>query len=334
MNASTTLTYEAILASQQRTPAWRVEDLIGGERRLDFTKPFMPEGLADVEPLRFLSPDERRTLNQIRGHEYLSIFGLVEEFILPFVLDHARARLRGDNHRVRALLQFAGEEAKHIHLFKRFREEFVADFGTVCNVIGPPEAVAAEVLKRHPLAVALLILHIEWMTQKHYLQGVKDNREIDPLFRSLLKHHWMEEANHAKLDMLMVQALGESASREERAAAFEQYLDLGMFLDRGLAVRVLRLGQDEVGGEGGAHQLALVQPAQHGQRHGAVAALAPVAAVGHVVVAVHEVAHGFPSRSKIRQPHFRIFPCQNHSMSARFQGRLGRRIRVFRLCFA
>ena len=238
MNAKTTLTYESILATQQRTPAWRVEDLIGGERRLDFRKPFMPEGLAGVEPLQFLSRDERRTLNQIRGHEYLSIFGLVEEFILPFVLDHARPRLRDDDHRVRALLQFAGEEAKHIQLFKRFREAFVADFGTSASIIGPPEAVAAEVLKRHPLAVALLILHIEWMTQKHFLEGVKDNGDLDPLFRSLLKHHWLEEANHAKLDTLMVQALGEGCSLEERMGAFEQYLELGMFIDQGLAAQL------------------------------------------------------------------------------------------------
>jgi hypothetical protein len=235
MNAKTTLTYETILATQQRTPAWKVEDLIGGERRLDFRKPFLPEGLAGVESLSFLSRDERRTLNQIRGHEYLAIFGLVEEFILPFVLDHARPRLRDDDHRVRALLQFAGEEAKHIQLFKRFREAFEAGFGTPTPIIGPPEAVAAEVLKRPPLAVALLILHIEWMTQKHYLEGVKDNGDLDPLFRSLLKHHWMEEAGHAKLDTLMVQALGESSSLEERLAAFEQYLGLGMFIDQGLA---------------------------------------------------------------------------------------------------
>ena len=235
MNAKTTLTFETILASQERTPAWRVEDLIGGERRLDFSRPFLPEGLAGVESLDFLSRDERRTLNQIRGHEYLSIFGLVEEFILPFVLDHARPRLRDDDHRVRALLQFAGEDAKHIQLFKRFRESFVAGFGSPCPVIGPPEAVAAEVLKRDPLAVALLILHIEWMTQKHFLEGVKDNGDIDPLFRSLLKHHWMEESHHAKLDMLMVQALGERCSLEERMAAFNQYLELGLFIGNGLA---------------------------------------------------------------------------------------------------
>src|SRR5712692_3008211 len=115
-------TYESTLAASERI-TWQVDDLIGTDKRLDFTKPFMPEALARVEPLSFLTPSEKRTLNQIRGHGYLYIFGLVEEFILPFVLDHARSRLEGDDFRTRAFIGFAAEEAKHIHLFKRFREE-------------------------------------------------------------------------------------------------------------------------------------------------------------------------------------------------------------------
>ena len=123
--------YQAALAASE-VIHWRVEDIIGGEKRLDFNKPFMPESLARVEELAFLDNEEKLLLNQIRGNAYLSIFGLVEEFILPFVLDHARPQLSGDDYRVRALLQFAGEEAKHIQLFKRFREEFEDGFGTTC----------------------------------------------------------------------------------------------------------------------------------------------------------------------------------------------------------
>src|SRR6266550_3701656 len=137
---------------------WRIEDIIGGENRLDFAKPFMPESLARVAQLTFLTPDEKRILNQIRGNTYLCIFGLVEEFILPFVVDHARPQLQGDDYRVRALLQFAGEEAKHIQLFKRFRQEFENGFGTECAVIGPPEAIANAILAHSPLGVALAIL--------------------------------------------------------------------------------------------------------------------------------------------------------------------------------
>jgi hypothetical protein len=230
-------TYEAALAASERI-RWRVEDIIGGDKRLDFTRPFLPENLARVEPLGVLRPVERLALNQIRGHGYLYMFGLVEEFILPFVLDHARPHLSGDDYRVRALLQFASEEAKHIQLFKRFRAEFEQGFGSPCAVIGPPQAVADFVLAHEPLAVALAILHIEWMTQAHYVESVKDDGHLDPQFKSLLKHHWMEEAQHAKLDTLMVEALAEGRTEADILAAVEGYLDIGGFLDRGLAQQV------------------------------------------------------------------------------------------------
>ena len=226
-------TYKASLAASQRAN-WRIEDIIGGDKRLDFSKPFMPESLARVEPLDFLSADEKRTLNQIRGHAYLCTFGLVEEFILPFLLDHARPQLQGDDYRVRALLQFAGEEAKHIHLFKRFREEFERGFGKSCAVIGPPEAIARAILAHDPLAVALTILHIEWMSQRHYLDSVKDDQEMDPQFKSLLKHHCMEEAQHARLDTLMVEALAAGRGPLEIEKAVEEYVEIGGFLDGGL----------------------------------------------------------------------------------------------------
>jgi hypothetical protein len=229
--------YQAALAASQRIN-WRIEDIIGGDKRLDFTRPFMPEALAQTERLSFLRPDERRVLNQIRGHGYLYIFGLVEEFILPFVLDHARARLDGDDHRIRALLQFANEEAKHIHLFKRFRSEFEAGFGSVCAVIGPADEIAKAVLAHHPLGVALAILHIEWMTQRHYLDSVKDDISIDPQFASLLKHHWMEECQHAKLDTLMVTSMADACSAAEIAKGVEDYLAIGGFIDRGLEQQV------------------------------------------------------------------------------------------------
>jgi hypothetical protein len=230
-------TYQGALEAATKIN-WQVEDLIGGDKQLDFTKPFLPESLARVEPLWFLTPDEKLALNQIRGNGYLYMFGLVEEFILPFVLDHARPQLHGDDYRVRALLQFAGEEAKHIQLFKRFREEFERGFGTPCAVIGPPSEIARAILAHHPLSVALAIMHIEWMTQRHYKDSVKDDQDLDPQFKSLLKHHWMEEAQHAKLDTLMVEALADACSPEELDRAVEGYVAIGGFLDGGLKQQV------------------------------------------------------------------------------------------------
>lgn len=229
--------YQATLAAGQDTP-WRIEDIIGGDKRLDFSKPFMPESLAWVDQLDFLTPDEKKILNQIRGNTYLCIFGLVEEFILPFVLDEARPHLREDDYRVRALLQLASEEAKHIQLFKTFRDEFAAGFGTECAVIGPAEDVAQAVLAHQPLAVAIAILQIEWMSQRHYVDSIKDDQELDPQFKSLLRHHWMEEAQHAKTDTLMVESLAEGKSEAEIMEAIEEFLDIGGFLDNGLKQQV------------------------------------------------------------------------------------------------
>ncbi|TAH34323.1 MAG: hypothetical protein EYC70_15360 [Planctomycetota bacterium] len=231
-------TWKDTLAAAHKA-GWRLEDVLPEGSRLDFSRPFLPESLARTRDLDFLSASERTLLNQIRGHAYLCVFGLVEEFILPFVLDHARPELGADDWRTRALLQFAGEEAKHIHLFKRFRERFEDGFGARCEVIGPPEAIAKAVLAHSPLAVALTILHIEWMTQAHWLQGVKDDQELDPLFKSLLRHHWMEEAQHARLDTLMVQALAAGLDQDQIRAAVDEYLQIGGMLDAGLSQQTL-----------------------------------------------------------------------------------------------
>ena len=225
--------YENALASSLRAQ-WQLDDVLRADQDLDFSRNFMPESLARTAALTSLSADEQRTLNQISAHQYLSIFGIVEEFILPFLFDHARPALRGDDWRVRALLNFATEEAKHIHLFKRYHAAFQRGFLVHCDVIGPSEAIGAKILSHDPLAVGLVILMIEWMTQQHYLGSIRDDGDIDPLFKSLMRHHWMEEAQHAKLDTLIVDALAEGRSDEEIDRVMDEFFEIGAFLDEGL----------------------------------------------------------------------------------------------------
>jgi hypothetical protein len=90
------------------------------------------------------------------------------------------------------------------------------------------------VLSHSSLGVGFAILHIEWMTLRHYIEGVKDNQDLDPQFRSLLKHHWLEESQHTKLDTLIVEALAEAASEKEIEQAVQEYADIGGFLDNGI----------------------------------------------------------------------------------------------------
>jgi hypothetical protein len=228
--------YERTLASSMRAQ-WQLDDVLRADQDLDFSRNFMPESLARTAAIGSLSPDEQRVLNQISAHQYLSIFGIVEEFILPFLLDHSRTVIRDDDWRIRAILTFAGEEAKHIHLFKRFHEAFTRGFPVECQVIGPSEAIGKEVLSHDPFAVGLVILMIEWMTQQHYLGSIRDDGDLDPLFKSLMLHHWKEESQHAKLDTLIVDALGEGRSDEQIDKAIDEFFEIGGFLDDGLKVQ-------------------------------------------------------------------------------------------------
>ncbi|WP_205480874.1 diiron oxygenase [Sphingomonas arenae] len=228
--------YQQTLAASLRG-AWQLDDVLREDQELDFSQPFLPESLARTADLAELSPQERLLLNQISAHEYLCMFGVVEEFILPFLLDHARPSLNDDDWRVRAILNFASEEAKHIHLFKRFHAAFLRGFPVQPKMIGPSEAIGAEVLRHDPLSVGLVILMIEWMTQAHYLGSVRDDTGLDPLFKELLRNHWIEEAQHAKLDTLIVEALAEGRTAEQIDEAIDGFFEIGGFLDTGLAAQ-------------------------------------------------------------------------------------------------
>jgi hypothetical protein len=213
---------------------WQVDDIIGGARTLDFRKPFLPDTWVEAAALGDLSAAEQLTVNHIRSHSYLYLFGFVEEYILPFVVEHVQSRLdKATRAEIRALLHFAEEESKHIELFQRFGEEFQAGFNSPCGVIGPARAVAAQILSKSPLGVALSILHLEWMTQLHYVASVKDNHALDAQFCSLLRHHWLEEAQHAKLDTLIVESLVQHLSESEIATGIDDYLAIGGMFDAG-----------------------------------------------------------------------------------------------------
>lgn len=230
--------YQTLLETSQRVN-WRVEDIIGGQKRLDFSKPFVPEVFAGTARLSFLAPHERLALNHIRAHCYLAMFELVETFILPFISAQVGdAANDEDPHRAPAYANFAAEEAKHIALFQRFKHEFAEGFGIPCPVIGPADAIGKAILAHSPLSVAILVLGIEWMSQGHYVESVKDDSVLDPQFKSLLKHHWVEEVQHAKLDGMLVRAMAASCAPAEIERAIDEYLEMIAFLDAGLKKQI------------------------------------------------------------------------------------------------
>ncbi len=221
--------YADCLANSKRV-AWKEEDIFAG-KNFDFSKRFLPNRLSGVDDITCLNDKQKRQLNQIMGNAYCHIFAFVEEFIIPMVTQEALQDTYGDEVRLRSLLRFAEEELKHQELFRRSMALFDQGFGTQCGLISGREDVAKIVLSKSPLAVLYLTTMIEWFTQLHYLEHVRDHSGLDELFRDLLKFHWLEEAQHAKLDTLLINEIFEKMPLKEREAAVDQLLELGGAID-------------------------------------------------------------------------------------------------------
>ncbi len=217
--------------------AWTVEDVYRG-RDFDFAKPFLPERIAGVSGITCLNDDERRMLNQIRGNAYCHIFAFVEEYIVPMVLANAGRDIYGDETRLWSLLRFAEEEVKHQEMLRRACEQFDEGFGVSCGLIPGREVVADVVLGKSELTALLLTSLIEWFTQLHYVEHVRDSEELDGLFRDILRFHWIDESRHAQLDSLLIDEVAVDLTLEERERAVDELLELGGAIDGLLAQQV------------------------------------------------------------------------------------------------
>lgn len=212
--------------------AWRLNDVFPEGVSLDFSKPFMPNSMFVGHDLECLDDAERLKLNQIFGNAYRYLFYFVEAYIIDMAMRHAEAELYGDDDNLRAMLRFAEEEVKHQQMFARFGEMFDRGFGSKCELVESPQAVAQVILAKSPLAVTLVTLHLEIITQAHYVDCMRDRNDIEPLFQSLFKYHWLEEAQHAKLDALEIAKLREGASPEVVQQAIDDYFAIaGAFAD-------------------------------------------------------------------------------------------------------
>jgi hypothetical protein len=228
--------YETCLEGSVKR-AWTVDDCFRG-RDFDFAKPFLPDRIAGVNAIGCLSDDEKRLLNQIRGNSYCHIFAFVEEYIVPMVVDHARRDVYGDETRLWTLLRFAEEEVKHQEMLRRACDQFEAGFGTTCGLVPGREEVACAVLATSPLTALLLTSMIEWFTQLHYVEHVRDRGELDELFRDILRFHWIDESRHARLDTLLIDEVADSLTADEREKAVDELLELGGAVDGLLAQQV------------------------------------------------------------------------------------------------
>jgi hypothetical protein len=225
--------YQQVLETSHRVN-WRLEDLVGAGKSLDFSRPLLPETFARTGTLSFLNEKERLLLNHIRTRGYLALFELVETFIVPLVSELS-AELAGDEEgRASALDNFVVEEEKHRKLFVTVLREFDEHFPVRCGFIGPAEEICKTVLAHSRMSIMIATLGLEWMSQAHYVEAVHDDSNLDRQFKSLLRHHWLEEAQHAKLDTLVLLAMAKTATPDAVDAAIGEFFEIGSFLDGGL----------------------------------------------------------------------------------------------------
>ena len=229
-------TYQDCLDNSKKV-SWSEDDIFAG-KNFDFSKRFLPNKLTGVDEIGCLNDDEKRQLNQIMGNGYCHIFAFVEEFIIPTIMEEAMKDAYGNEVKLRSLLRFAEEELKHQELFRRSIDLFGQGFGIECGLIPGREEVAKVVRSKSKLAVLILTSVIEWFTQLHYIEHVRDDSDLDGLFRDLLRFHWMEEAQHAKQDMLLISDLAEKLTLEERETAIDEVIELGGAIDGLLAQQI------------------------------------------------------------------------------------------------
>jgi hypothetical protein len=205
---------------------WDIErDVIRG-RRLDTGAKFLPDGLSKIASVDFLTEEEGRFASQIQGRTYANMFGLVERFIAPKVLDVGRAHALGDQTAFEAMIRFADEELKHQELFRRM--ERLAAEGMPAGYTFLPQAneVAAAVLGKRTWAVLALICHIELFVLAHYRQAIEPDGAASELWKDVFTFHAREESQHAILDELEWMRENGSLTAAERDAAVDDLIAL------------------------------------------------------------------------------------------------------------
>jgi hypothetical protein len=98
--------------------------------------------------------------------------------------------------------------------------------------------VARVILSKSPMAVMLVTLHLELITQAHYVECMREAQGMEPLFQSLFKYHWLEEAQHAKIDVLELAKMRKDAPAEVVQQAIDDYFEIagafaGLLADQG-----------------------------------------------------------------------------------------------------
>ena len=205
-------------------------DVIRG-RKFDFAKKFLPDGLSKIDRLDFLSAKERRLASQVQGRTYANMFGLVERFIGPKILEVSRDHWLGDQTAFEALVRFTDEELKHQEMFRRIEALCAEGMPAGYAFLPQPNDVAGVVLGKPTWSVLALICHIELFVLAHYRQAIENDAQLSELWTDVFTFHAREEAQHAIMDEIEWRRADATLSAAQRDQGVDELIALVAAVD-------------------------------------------------------------------------------------------------------
>ena len=116
-------------------------------------------------------------------------------------------------------------------LFREVRASVDGTLGFPLALLPGAPDVARAVLSKNTGAVLLLTSAIEWLTQQHYLCCFESDDSLDPFTKHIFKSHWLEEAQHARMDHLETLRAFRAMSVAERDRAIDDLIELLSAMD-------------------------------------------------------------------------------------------------------
>jgi hypothetical protein len=204
---------------------WRIEDVLE-DRVFDTKHRWLPPALSATRMLEGLDEEDRRRLTQVEMAAYAHLFGYVEEFIAPKMVSLAKDHELRARDAFDALTNFAAEEVKHMNLFREVRRRVDQALGFEAALVGGEKETARFVLSKSTGAMLLLTAAIEWFTQIHFRDAMHDDAGLDPLTRRVFRAHWLEEAQHAKMDHMETLRAFAPMTDAEKDKAIDDLIEL------------------------------------------------------------------------------------------------------------
>ncbi len=230
--------YARVIEASKRI-RWDIDRDVIRNRKLDFNRKFLPDGLSLAAEPAFLSPAEQRFLSQVQGRTYANLFGLVERYIGAKLAEVSREHALGDQVAFEALVRFTDEEVKHQELFRRMEQMTAAGMPAGYRFKPDANTVAGTVLSKSTWAVLGLTLHIELFTQAHYRSSIEPDAELSELWKDVFLFHWKEESQHAILDELEWRRVDARIGEGERDRAVDDLIALVGAVDQMVLVQAV-----------------------------------------------------------------------------------------------